>query len=101
MVANGKTWHVSIHELNGETSVYRRVSGGCRRNEGAGVVGSGTGVGRCWACVGARGLDAIEGFLALRDIAGDGESVENERKEDESPGMPLASDHGGGRERSR
>ena len=96
MLAYRKTGDVSVDELNGETSVDRGVGGGHGGYEGAGVVGSGAGVGRSQACVGAGGLDIEEGFLTLGDVDRDGESVENERKEDKGACLPTGCHDGEG-----
>lgn len=96
MLANGKTGDVAVDELNGKTGVYRRISWRHRWDEDSGVVSSRTGVGRRRACVGggARGLDAEEGLLALRDVPSNRKSVENERKEDKDTSLPPGC-HGG------
>jgi len=89
MLAYGKTGHVSVDELNGESSVDRRIGGGYGRDEGAWVVGSRACVGRSQTRVGAGWLDTEEGFLTLGDIDRDGESVENEREEDKDVCLPV------------
>jgi len=87
----GKVGHASIDELNGETGVHRRVGGGSRRDESAGIISSRTSEGGGRACVGARGLYTKESFLTVGDVASNGESVENERKEDKSAYLPVGS----------
>ena len=96
MLAYRKTGDVSVDELNGETSVDRRIGGGYGRDEGTRVVGSRAGVRRSQACVGGGRLDAEEGLLTLWDVDRDGESVENERKEDKGAHLPAGC-HDGGR----
>lgn len=86
MLGDGKICDGPVDELDGETG--GDIGGGYRRDEGAGIVGSGTGVGRRQACVGGRGLYTEEGLLTFGDIEGDGESVENERKEDKGVYSP-------------
>ena len=86
MLGYGKICDRSIDELDGETG--GDIGGGHRRDEGAGIIGSGTGVGRRQACVGGRGLDTKECLLTLGDVDGDGESVENERKEEKDACLP-------------
>ena len=95
----GKVGHASIEELNGETGVYRRIGGGSRRDESAGIISSRTSEGGCRACVGGGrgGLYTKECFLTLGDVASNGgESVENERKEDKSAYLPVGSHDGRG-----
>ena len=96
MLAYRETGDVSVDELDGETGVDRRVGGGCGWNEGARVVCSGAGVGSGQACVGGGWLDAEEGLLTLGDVDRDGESVENERKEDKGACLPAGCHDGGG-----
>lgn len=96
VVAYGKIGNVSVDELNGETSVDRGVGGGHGWGEGAWIVGTGPSVRRAQACVGGGWLDPEEGLLTLGDVAGDGESVENERKKNEGAYLPLECHDGGG-----
>jgi len=96
MLTYRKTRNVSVDELNGETGVDRGVGRGHGRDEGARVVGSGACVGRSQTCVGAGGLDTEEGLLTLGDVDCDGESVENEREEDQGACLPAGYHDGGG-----
>jgi hypothetical protein len=96
MVADQKTGNISVDELNRETGVDWRVGGGHRRGEGAWIVCSSAGVGGSKARVGGGRLDTEEGFLALGDVQGDGESTENGREEDEDACSPHGWRSGGG-----
>ena len=96
MLAYGKTGDVSIDELNGETSIDGGVGGGHRGDEGTWIVGSRASVGRSQTCVGAGGLDTEEGLLTFGDVDRDGESVENERKEDKGACLPVGCHDGEG-----
>ena len=91
-----KTGNVSVSQLNGETSVDRGVGGGHRRDESPRVISSRPGERRCRGGVGGRWLDTEEGLLTHRDVAGNGESVENERKDDDDAYLPLGGHDGRG-----
>jgi hypothetical protein len=95
-MAYGKVLNASVDELDGETGVYRRVGGRSRWDEGAGIIGSRTSVGRSRARLGARGRYTEEGLLTLGDVEGYGESVENERKDDDGAYLPVGSHDGSG-----
>lgn len=96
MLVYGKPGDVSVDELNGETGVNRGVSGGDRRSKSTRIVGSGAGVRRSQTGVGGGRLNAKERFLTLRDVDGDGESIENEREEDNGACLPAGCHDGGG-----
>ena len=96
MLSYRKTRDVSVDELDGKAGVDRRIGGGHGWNESAWIVSSGTGVGRSQTCVSAGGLDTEEGLLTLGDVDRDGESVENERKEDKGASLPAGCHDGGG-----